>query len=125
MMSSGVRRTEPFGLVLIRPKEPVRAAESAAGEAIAAQSATIDSSGPFARNIRAPGRLDATQTAQRQGSTMPPESEQRPAPPITEQMREQARQTPGSWLYIVDPGYEDAGDDVPPEGVVGAYRIDA
>jgi len=46
------------------------------------------------------------------------------APPITEQMREQARQTPGSWLYIVDPGYQDTGEEVPPEGVIGAYRID-
>lgn len=51
--------------------------------------------------------------------TNPPE-----APPITEQMREQARQTPGTWLYIVDPGYQDTGDEVPPEGVIGAYRID-
>lgn len=46
------------------------------------------------------------------------------APPITEQMREQARQTPGTWLYIVDPGYQDTGEEVPPEGVLGAYRID-
>lgn len=46
------------------------------------------------------------------------------APPITEQMREQARQTPGTWLYIVDPGYQDTGEEVPPEGVIGAYRID-
>jgi hypothetical protein len=52
------------------------------------------------------------------------QSEQQPSPPITEQMREQARQTPNSWLYIVDPAYQDAGDDVPPEGIVGAYRID-
>lgn len=40
------------------------------------------------------------------------------APPITEQMREQARQTPGTWLYIVDPGYQDTGEEVPPEGVM-------
>ncbi|CAM06293.1 hypothetical protein A8924_0118 [Saccharopolyspora erythraea NRRL 2338] len=50
---------------------------------------------------------------------------QRPAPPpITDQMREEARQTPGTWLYIVDPGYQESGDEVPPEGVIGAYRID-
>lgn len=48
-----------------------------------------------------------------------------PGPPITDEMREQARQTPDSWLYIVDPGYEDSGEDVPPQGVVGAYRIDS
>lgn len=46
-------------------------------------------------------------------------------PPITEQMREQAKQTPDSWLYIVDPGYEEEGADIPPEGVIGAYRIDS
>lgn len=50
--------------------------------------------------------------------------EQRPSPPVTDDMREQARQTPNSWLYIVDPGYQESGDDVPPEGVIGAYRID-
>lgn len=48
-----------------------------------------------------------------------------PGPPITDEMREQARQTPDSWLYIVDPSYEQSGDNVPPEGVVGAYRIDS
>lgn len=48
-----------------------------------------------------------------------------PGPPITDEMREQARQTPDSWLYIVDPGYEESGEDVPPQGVVGAYRIDS
>lgn len=46
-------------------------------------------------------------------------------PPITDEMREQAKQTPDSWLYIVDPGYEEEGADIPPEGVVGAYRIDS
>lgn len=46
-------------------------------------------------------------------------------PPITDEMREQAKQTPDSWLYIVDPGYEEEAADIPPEGVVGAYRIDS
>ena len=50
---------------------------------------------------------------------------ERPAPPITDQMREEARETPNSWLYIVDPGYQESGEDVPPEGIIGAYRIDA
>ncbi|GAA0506284.1 hypothetical protein GCM10011581_47700 [Saccharopolyspora subtropica] len=51
----------------------------------------------------------------------------RPAdrPPITAQMREHARQNPNSWLYITDPGYAGGDDEVPPEGIVGAYRIDA
>lgn len=56
---------------------------------------------------------------------MPAESGQPPAPPITEQMRRQATQLPNGWLYIVDPGYEEYGDDVPPEGIVGAYHIDS
>jgi hypothetical protein len=47
-----------------------------------------------------------------------------PNPPITEQMREHAKQNPNSWLYIADPGYAAEDGDVPPEGVVGAYRID-
>ncbi|WP_019856386.1 type VII secretion system-associated protein [Actinopolyspora mortivallis] len=47
------------------------------------------------------------------------------APQITDEMREQAKRTPDSWLYIVDPAYEAAGENVPPEGVVGAFRIDA
>jgi hypothetical protein len=49
----------------------------------------------------------------------------RPAPPISAEMREHAKQNPNSWMYIADPGYATDGDeDVPPEGVVGAYRID-
>lgn len=55
---------------------------------------------------------------------MSDQPEPRLSPPISDQMREQAKQTPNSWLYIVDPGYETDGDDIPPEGVVGAYRID-
>ncbi|MCI2419662.1 type VII secretion system-associated protein [Saccharopolyspora sp. K220] len=49
----------------------------------------------------------------------------RRTPPITDEMREHAKQNPNSWLYIADPGYADGDAEVPPEGVVGAYRIDA
>ncbi len=56
---------------------------------------------------------------------MSEQPEQPTAPPITDEMREQARQTPDSWMYIVDPGYEESGENVPPEGVVGAFRIDS
>lgn len=49
----------------------------------------------------------------------------RPAPPISAEMREHAKQNPDSWLYIADPGYTADGEEVPPEGIVGAYRIDA
>lgn len=56
------------------------------------------------------------------GSAEPPF----PPPPITEEMREQAKETPDSWLYIVDPAYQDYdSDDIPPEAVVGAFRIDS
>ncbi|MER7015031.1 type VII secretion system-associated protein [Saccharopolyspora sp. NPDC000359] len=46
-----------------------------------------------------------------------------PAPPITDEMRAHAEQNPNSWLYITDPGYGADGGEVPPEGIVGAYRI--
>lgn len=48
-------------------------------------------------------------------------------PPITDEMRELARQQPGSWLYSIDPFFEDGADEsaeVPPYGVVGAYQVD-
>lgn len=43
-------------------------------------------------------------------------------PPITESMREYAREHPDSWLYLVDPAY-DTATDPPAEAVIGAYRI--
>lgn len=46
-------------------------------------------------------------------------------PPITDEMRERAKQNPDGWLYIVDPGYEGNEGDVPPEGVIGAFQIDS
>lgn len=50
-----------------------------------------------------------------------------PVPPITDEMRELARQQPGSWLYSIDPFFEDGADEnaeVPPFGIVGAYQVD-
>jgi hypothetical protein len=47
----------------------------------------------------------------------------RQPPPITEAMRQSARQSPGGWLYVIDPGFDSNGR-VPPEGVVGGYRVD-
>ena len=44
-------------------------------------------------------------------------------PPITDDMRRAARRQPGSWLYVVDPAFDPAGE-VPPEGIVGAYPVD-
>ncbi|MGW4464940.1 type VII secretion system-associated protein [Micromonospora sp. NPDC004704] len=44
-------------------------------------------------------------------------------PTVTPQLRERARQNPESWIYVVDPGFEDA-PEVPGWAVVGAYRVD-
>ncbi|MFS0732160.1 type VII secretion system-associated protein [Microbacterium sp. 1P10UB] len=44
-------------------------------------------------------------------------------PPVTEALRAEARANPGAWIYAVDPGF--AGQaEVPPEGIVGAWRSD-
>ncbi len=44
-------------------------------------------------------------------------------PPVTEAMRQSARQLPGGWVYVIDPGFNPNGR-VPGEGVVGGYRVD-
>lgn len=46
-----------------------------------------------------------------------------PAPRITARMRASATANPNSWLYVIDPAF-DADADIPPWGVVGAYRVD-
>jgi hypothetical protein len=46
-----------------------------------------------------------------------------PTPAMTPQLREWARQTPGGWIYAVDPAFEDARA-VPGWAVAGAYRVD-
>ena len=53
--------------------------------------------------------------------TVPREAGQ--PPPITDSMRRSARQMPGGWLYVIDPGFDPNGQ-VPGEGVVGGYRVD-
>jgi type III secretion system (T3SS) SseB-like protein len=48
-----------------------------------------------------------------------------PAPPeITPEMRAGARANPSSWLYVVDPAFDEDAE-IPPWGVVGAYPVDA
>ena len=42
---------------------------------------------------------------------------------VTEQMRDAAQAAPGRWLFAVDRGFDPAGE-VPPEALVGAWRID-
>lgn len=51
-------------------------------------------------------------------------TEQRGVPPLTDELRARGRGAPGTWLYAVDPAYDPAGA-VPPEGIVGAWRVDA
>ena len=51
-----------------------------------------------------------------------PTSHKQP-PPVTDEMRRSARHLAGGWLYVIDPGFDPNGR-VPPEGVVGGYRVD-
>jgi hypothetical protein len=44
-------------------------------------------------------------------------------PQPTPEMRESARQAPGTWIYVVDPAFQDARE-VPPSAIVGAYGVD-
>jgi hypothetical protein len=48
--------------------------------------------------------------------------EQHPVPPITAEMRTQAKTRPGGWLYVVDPAF-DGQQDVPPQAVIGGYPV--
>jgi hypothetical protein len=45
-----------------------------------------------------------------------------PPPPITEDMRASAMANPNTWLYVIDPAFDEDAD-IPPWGVVGAYRV--
>jgi type III secretion system (T3SS) SseB-like protein len=45
------------------------------------------------------------------------------SPEITQEMRASAMANPNTWLYVIDPAF-DADADIPPWGVVGAYRVD-
>jgi hypothetical protein len=46
-----------------------------------------------------------------------------PNPLITTEIRQRAAQSPGSWIYSVDPGYNPDGQ-VPGHAVVGAWPVD-
>jgi hypothetical protein len=43
-------------------------------------------------------------------------------PPLPDALLAEAAANPGGWVYAIDPAYDPAGR-VPPEGVVGAWRI--
>lgn len=45
-------------------------------------------------------------------------------PEITPEMRASARANPSTWLYVIDPAFDEDAD-IPPWGVVGAYPVNA
>lgn len=49
---------------------------------------------------------------------------ERTPPPITDEMRANARKNPNSWLYVIDEAFNPDGD-VPQWAVVGAYPVDS
>lgn len=46
------------------------------------------------------------------------------SPEITPRMRASARANPNTWLYVIDPAFDEDAD-IPPWGVVGAYQVNA
>ncbi|GAA3430681.1 type VII secretion system-associated protein [Kutzneria kofuensis] len=42
---------------------------------------------------------------------------------ITQEMRDNAKANPNTWLHILDPAFR-PGDEVPPWGVIGSFRVD-
>ncbi|MHA6798841.1 type VII secretion system-associated protein [Bounagaea algeriensis] len=52
------------------------------------------------------------------------DTQQANRPVITAAMREQARNQPNTWLYVVDPIFTDPNAEVPPWGFIGGYRVD-
>jgi hypothetical protein len=49
---------------------------------------------------------------------------QSPSPPsFPDELLSAAAQTPGGWVYAIDPAF-DPRDRIPPEGVIGAWKID-
>ncbi|MEU2431129.1 MULTISPECIES: type VII secretion system-associated protein [unclassified Streptomyces] len=55
---------------------------------------------------------------------MTQQHDERPVPPLTDELRVQAKAAPGSWLYSIDPAYDPAGT-VPPFAIIGAWPVDA
>ncbi len=47
-----------------------------------------------------------------------------PSPEITPRMRASAMANPNTWLYVIDPAFDEDAD-IPPWGVVGAYPVNA
>ncbi|MFG2573358.1 type VII secretion system-associated protein [Streptomyces sp. NPDC048481] len=49
--------------------------------------------------------------------------DQAAVPQVTDELRAEAARNPGAWVYAVDPHFDAAGQ-VPPYGVVGAWKVD-
>lgn len=45
-------------------------------------------------------------------------------PPVTDAVRAEAAEHPNSWVYVIDPYFNPSGE-VPPYGVVGAWKVDS
>lgn len=47
-------------------------------------------------------------------------------PEITEEMKAEAKNRPGGYIYCIDPNYAKDGVNgaIPPEGIIGAYPVD-
>lgn len=48
----------------------------------------------------------------------------KPAPPITDELRAEAKRQPNGWVYVVNPALEE-GERIPPAAIVGAWKVDA
>lgn len=46
------------------------------------------------------------------------------APPITPQLRAEAKKYPGGWVYVLKPEYE-GKSEVPISGFIGAWSVNA
>ncbi|HCU91534.1 MAG TPA: hypothetical protein DHU96_01735 [Actinobacteria bacterium] len=53
------------------------------------------------------------------------ESSEVPARAFPPELLAEARLKPGGWVYAIDPAYAPEGPDgaVPPEGIIGAWKI--
>lgn len=48
----------------------------------------------------------------------------KPSPPITDELRAEAKRHANGWVYVIDRALVD-GERVPPSAIVGAWRVDA
>jgi hypothetical protein len=46
-----------------------------------------------------------------------------PAAQVSDAMREEAKRNPNGWVYVISGSYG-ANDGVPPEAIMGAWKVD-